>query len=143
MSKLIDYLISVTSRITIDTFGLPNILFELDKKIELNNKEIEERIDQLDDIKNKLIETANAVNQISTNSKQKKVELDELIKKYQEVKQDKDESEKLLQVNKDSFGRILLSTNKKTEKRSIVIGFIIGIVTGTLSSLLVFYLTSK
>lgn len=81
MSKLIDYLISVTSRITIDTFGLPNILFELDKKIELNNKEIEERIDQLDDIKNKLIETANAVNQISTNSKQKKVELDELIKK--------------------------------------------------------------
>ncbi|MDD3331340.1 MAG: hypothetical protein PHQ82_08515 [Bacteroidales bacterium] len=143
MSKLIDYLISVTSRITIDTFGLPNILFELDKKIELNNKEIEERIDQLDDIKNKLIETANAVNQISTNSKQKKVELDELIKKYQEVKQEKDESEKLLQVNKDSFGRILLSTNKKTEKRSIVIGFIIGIVTGTLSSLLVFYLTSK
>ena len=143
MSKLIDYLISVTSRITIDTFGLPNILFELDKKIELNNKEIEERIDQLDDIKNKLIETANAVNLISTNSKQKKVELDELIKKYQEVKQDKDESEKLLQVNKDSFGRILLSTNKKTEKRSIVIGFIIGIVTGTLSSLLVFYLTSK
>ena len=143
MSKLIDYLISVTSRITIDTFGLPNILFELDKKIELNNKEIEERIDQLDDIKNKLIETANAVNQISTNSKQKKVELDELIKKYQEVKQDKDESEKLLQVNKDSFGRILLSPNKKTEKRSIVIGFIIGIVTGTLSSLLVFYLTSK
>ncbi|MDD3939761.1 MAG: hypothetical protein PHF49_03915 [Patescibacteria group bacterium] len=133
----------MTSRITIDTFGLPNILFELDKKIELNNKEIEERIDQLDDIKNKLIETANAVNQISTNSKQKKVELDELIKKYQEVKQDKDESEKLLQVNKDSFGRILLSTNKKTEKRSIVIGFIIGIVTGTLSSLLVFYLTSK
>ena len=131
MSKLIDYLISVTSRITIDTFGLPNILFELDKKIELNNKEIEERIDQLDDIKNKLIETANAVNLISTNSKQKKVELDELIKKYQEVKQDKDESEKLLQVNKDSFGRILLSTNKKTEKRSIVIGFIIGIVTGT------------
>ena len=142
MSKLIDYFKSLTSRITIDSSGIPSIVIELDKKIELNNKEIEERISQLDDIKSKLIETANIVNQISTDSKQKKAELDELVKKYQEIKQDKDESEKLLQVNKDSFARILLSTNIKTERRSIWIGIIIGFVTGTLSSLLVWYITS-
>jgi hypothetical protein len=142
MSKFIDYIKSGVSRITIVSLGFPGIAFELEKKIEFNNKEIEERIIQLDDIKSKLIEAADAINQISTDSKQKKVELEELIKKYQEIKQDKDESEKLLQLNKDSFGRILTSTNKQTERRSILIGIIIGFVTGTLSSLLVWYLTT-
>lgn len=142
MNKVIELLMRLSPRLSLDSYGIPNIVIELDKKIELNNKEIEERINQLDDIKSKLIETANAVNQISTDSKQKKAELDELIRKYQEIKQDKNESEKLLQVNKDSFGRILLSTNKKTEIRSIWYGIIIGFVTGTLSSLLVWYLTS-
>jgi hypothetical protein len=80
---------------------------------------------------------ADAIQLISEESKQKKIELDELRLRLAEINKDKETIEKVLQIDQDSFSRLLISTNKKTEKRSILIGIVIGFLTGTVSSYLV------
>lgn len=122
--------------------GTPSISFELAKKLDIDNKEIEDRINQLDEVREKLIKAADAISLISDESKKKKVELDNMHVKFESLKKDKETAEKILQVDKDSFARLLIETNKKTEKRSIWIGIVIGFMTGTASSLLI-YLADK
>jgi len=143
MSAIFDFLSRLTPKITLDpNSGSTSLVIELDKKIELNNKEIEDRINQLDEIKEKLIKAANAIDHISNESKQKKTELDQIKIKLDQINQEKETVEKILEVDKESFTRLLISTNKRTEKNSILIGIIIGFFTGTFSSLFVWWMTS-
>jgi hypothetical protein len=141
VTKLLQGIKSIRPVISFDQYGATSIAFELDKKIRLNNEEIEARINQLDDVKKSLIMAADAIQLISEESKQKKIELDELRSRLAEINRDKETIEKVLQIDQDSFSRLLISTNKKTEKRSILIGIVIGFLTGTLSSFLVWILT--
>lgn len=142
MSKITDFLKSVRPIISFDaSSGSPSFAIELDRKIQLNNKEIEDRINQLDDVKDKLIKAADAISHISDESRRKKTELELLRNKLEQINKEKEVAETILEVDKESFARLLISTNKRTEKRSILIGIGIGFVTGSLSSLLVWLLT--
>jgi septal ring factor EnvC (AmiA/AmiB activator) len=144
MSAISNFIKSIRPILTINSLnGIPNIAFEISKKIELDNSEIEDRINQLDDIKDKLIKAAEAINLLSKESKQKKADLETIKIKIDEINKEKETAEKILEVDHESFARLLFSTNKKTEKRSIVIGVIIGFITGTISSYLVWYLTKN
>jgi septal ring factor EnvC (AmiA/AmiB activator) len=144
MSKIVDFLKRFRPSLTFDpSSGTTSLAFDLDKKIELNNKEIEERINQLDEVRDKLIKAADAIDLISNESKIKRNELEILKSKLDQINKDKDTAEKILEVDKESFTRLLIETNQRTEKKSIWIGIIIGFFTGTLSSLVVWWITSK
>ena len=135
-------LMSLRPVITLDSItGQPSISISIERNMELGNNELNARIFQLGDIREKLIEAADAIQQIQSEAEQKKYDLEELRIQYETKKNDNVEVEKLLQVNQDSFARLLIATNKRTEKRTIIIGIIIGFITGFGSGFLVWFLT--
>ena len=143
MNKTLDFFQRLRTKLIFDPALGPSLVIELDRKIRLNNEEIEDRINQLDNIKDQLVRAADAIDLISNESKQKKRELDLIKIKLDQINHDKETAEKILTVDKESFSRLLISTNKKTEKRSVLIGIVIGFVTGTGSSLLAWWLTTN
>lgn len=112
--------------------------------IELENpKTIDERINRLGEIKQDLEGAIKAVDELEKEAVKRKSEVENLQESVQKLEEDKNAAESLLKIPEDSFTRILDRATSKSRIRGIIEGLIIGFVTGTLSSFLVWYLTKQ
>lgn len=106
-----------------------------------NSKTIDERIARLGEIKGDLEGAIKAVDELQKEALERKTEVEILQESVKNLEKDKDTAESLLKIPEDSFSRILSRATSKSRIRGIIEGAIIGFVTGTLSSFLVWYLT--
>ncbi len=110
--------------------------------IELEDKKtIDERISRLGEIKEDLEGAIKAVDDLQSEALKRKSELSNLQESVQKLEEDKDTVESLLKIPEESFSRILNKATSKGRIRGIIEGSIIGFVTGTLSSFIVWYFT--
>lgn len=122
-------------------FSLPFMTYEVSLDDLLNSKSVDERIARLEEIKGDLHGAIDAVESLRTDAIERKNEVEELQKTIQDLQEDKSTTEALLKVPQESFSRVLNQATSKGRVRGIIEGSIIGFVTGTLSSFLVWYLT--
>jgi hypothetical protein len=122
--------------------SLPFLRYELDLTQALDPVTVDERIARLDKIRDELEAAAVAVGELRREAQDNKKEAESLRESVKKLEQDKVTAETLLQVPEDSFARMLARANSKARIRGIVEGLSIGLVTGAISSLGVWYLTS-
>jgi septal ring factor EnvC (AmiA/AmiB activator) len=82
-----------------------------------------------------------AVEELQSKALQNKKEHDDLKATIDQLKEEKATTETLLQVPEDSLARVLARANSRGRTRGIIEGGILGLLTGSRSSLLVWYLT--
>lgn len=133
-------LTKLLNRVGIETLKISMPLVGVGIEFE-ESKTIDERISRLAEIKGDLEGAIKAVDELQQEALEKKTEVEKLQESVQKLEKDKDAVESLLKIPEDSFSRILDRATSKSRKRGIIEGIIIGFVTGTLSSFLVWYIT--
>ncbi len=121
--------------------SLPFLRYELDLTQALDPATVDERIARLDQIKADLTAAAEAVAELQREAQDNKKEAQSLRESVKQLEQDKVTAETLLQVPEESFSRMLARANAKARTRGIIEGASVGLLTGVLSSLLVWYAT--
>lgn len=121
--------------------SLPFLRYELDLTQALDPATVDERIARLDQIKADLTAAAEAVAELQREAQDNKKEAQSLRESVKQLEQDKVTAETLLQVPEESFSRMLARANAKARMRGIIEGASVGLLTGVLSSLLVWYAT--
>ena len=122
--------------------SLPFFTYEIKFEDIFSSKTVDERIDRLDQIRDELEGAISAVDELKNEAVKNKEEAEILRQTVNQLEQDKDVAETVLQVPRDSFGRLIKDANDKARLRGLIEGAIIGFITGGLSSFLVWYLTS-
>lgn len=122
--------------------SLPFLRYELDLTQALDPATVDERIARLDQIKADLTAAAEAVAELQREAQDNKKEAQSLRESVKQLEQDKVTAETLLQVPEESFSRMLARANAKARTRGIIEGASVGLLTGVLSSLLVWYATN-
>ncbi len=107
----------------------------------LSEDHIDERIGKLSKARNYLLETVQAIDQLEAEAQERKSEVLTLREHVELLETDKKASEQILSMNQESVGRLLQKANKQTSRRSMIIGIIIGLFTGFISSYAVWFLT--
>ena len=123
--------------------SLPFVSYEVTLDDLLDSKDVDARVKRLSQIRTDLEETISAVEQLQAEALRNKDEADKLKETIEQLERDKSAFEEILKVPEDSFARILTRANSKSRVRGVVEGTVIGFSTGVLSSLLVWYLTTK
>ncbi|MBK6659275.1 MAG: hypothetical protein IPG43_14495 [Proteobacteria bacterium] len=121
--------------------SLPFLRYELDLTQALDPATVDERIARLDQIRKELEAAAEAVGELRREAFDNKQEAESLRQSLKQLEQDKVTAETLLQVPEESFSRMLARANSKARIRGIVEGLFIGLSTGGMSSLAVWYVT--
>ena len=137
----IQQLLSALAKHSRVSVSLPFLRYELDLNQALDPKVVDERIARLDQIHADLHAAAEAVQALQREARDNRTEAESLRAAVRQLEQDKVTAETLLQVPEDSFSRMLARANAKARTRGIVEGLMIGLSTGALSSLAVWYLT--
>ncbi|MDP3671889.1 MAG: hypothetical protein WA191_22640 [Telluria sp.] len=123
------------------SLSLPFLRYEMDLGQVLDSKTVDERLAKLDQIRNDLSAAVDAVAELQREAQDNKTEAEALRDAVVRLEQDKVTAETLLKVPEDSFARMLARANSKARFRGIVEGTVIGLVTGALSSFLIWYMT--
>jgi hypothetical protein len=102
---------------------------------------VDERIAKLAAIQEDLHAAIEAVKQLQDSAVNSKAEAEALQQAISQLQQDKKAAEELIKVPEESFARLLQRSSAKARGRGLLEGLAIGLTTGFLSSLLVWYLT--
>jgi hypothetical protein len=121
--------------------SLPFISYEITPEDFLTRGDLDERIAKLGNIKEDLLASIVAIEELQAGAQDKKRQLDELQIAVQQLEQDRATAETLLHVPEESFARVLGRAAAKGRWRGLVEGTIIGFLTGAASSFVVWYLT--
>ncbi len=121
--------------------SLPGISYEISSEDLLGRQTIDQRLERLGSIKADLQASISAVEELEFEANQKKREVNELEEIVQRLNEDKTTAEGLLRLPEDTFTRVFARAVSKGRGRGIVEGVVIGFLTGTASSFLVWYLT--
>ena len=122
--------------------SLPFFSYEVTLDDVLTNKDVDERIKRLSQIKQDLQDTVGAVEQLQAEALHNKVEADKLRETVEQLKQDKAITESLMKIPEDSLARVVAKAGSKGRIRGLVEGIIIGLITGSLSSYFVWFITT-
>jgi prefoldin subunit 5 len=134
-------IIEVLKRNSKLSLTVPFLRYEMDLGQALDAKTVDERIARLDQIRTDLGAAIDAVSELQREAQQNKKEAETLRQAVERLEQDKVTAETLLKVPEDSFARMLARANAKARIRGVIEGAIIGFLTGTGSSFLVWYVT--
>lgn len=100
--------------------------------------EIEDKIIKLGKIKEDLEQVIDVVDEMESEAKRKKTEIDQLTNQLLKVEEQKKTAEQILKLPKEAFVSLIEDANKKGRNRGIIIGIIISIVAG----LIVYFITT-
>jgi len=125
--KLKDF-INPKISISIDSLGSPEIQLSFEKNIKIEDDELKKRINDLDKIKDELINASEAIDFIKKNALDKQTELVELKKNLENLEIQKKTTEGVLKLNQEAFTELLQLASKKGRTRNIIFGFISGVV---------------
>jgi len=125
--KLKDF-INPKISIGIDSLGTPEIQLSFEKNIKIEDDELKKRINDLDKIKDELINASEAIDFIKENALNKQNELEEIKKNLENLKRKKKTTEGVLKLNQEAFTELIQLATKKGRTRNIIIGFISGVV---------------
>lgn len=117
------------------------ISYEFDINNLVNSRNIDERIEKLNGIKQDLQDAIEAVEVLQIEALERKEESNHLQETVEQLKEDKNTAEQLLEIPEESFARLISRASSKSRFRGIIEGSIIGFLTGCVSSLLIWYLT--
>ena len=104
---------------------------------------IDERLTKLTKIQEDLGDALEAVAELQKSTATAKKEADDLESEVGRLRQDRAVAEELVKVPEEAFGRLLARASAKGRGRGLVEGIIVGLLTGGLSSLAVWYFTTK
>jgi hypothetical protein len=121
--------------------SLPFVSYEVTLDDIVDSKSVDDRIAQLGRVREDLQAAVTAVEELQLKAIQNKRQHDELMVTVEKLKEEKTTTEALLRVPEDSFARVLARASSRGRWRGIIEGGILGLLTGSLSSLLVWYLT--
>jgi hypothetical protein len=107
----------------------------------MSAKEVDAHIAKLPSLKRDLEKVIFAINTLAYDAGVKKRNHDALKQALSNLESDKKSLEALLSVPEASFARVLSRASRKNRIRGIIEGALIGFLTGTVSSALVWYLT--
>ena len=96
----------------------------------LSDAAIDERIQNLEKTRLDLLGAVSAVEQLEKEAKERKVEVQSLRQNVEQLKTDEKTAKTVLQVDQASFARVLNAATAATARRSVIIGIVIGLVTG-------------
>lgn len=117
-------------------YGFEGIL-----KLARPSPSVDERIAKLAAIQSDLEAAIEAVKSLQRSATESKAEAEELQRTVAKLQQDKRTAESLIKVPEESFARLMHNANAKARGRGLIEGLGVGLVTGFLSSLLVWYVT--
>jgi len=121
--------------------SLPFISYEIAPEDFLEHPTLDQRLQRLSSIKADLQASILAVEELEREAFEKKREVNELEGIVQRLNEDKTTTESLLRLPEETFIRVLSRAATKGRWRGILEGSVIGFLTGTASSFLVWYLT--
>lgn len=121
--------------------SMPFFSYELKLDELFSPSSADDRIKKLDDIKYDLAMAIEAIDGLKQDAVDKRNELEKLNKSLESTREDKETTESVLKLNEESFARILTRASSKGRKRGVIEGVLIGLATGVISSLLVYYFT--
>ncbi|MCK4642529.1 hypothetical protein KAU32_02710 [bacterium] len=127
--------------IRIGSDGTP--VFSIDFQESLTAVKVDERIANLSKVHHDLLEAAQATEQLHQEAIATKEDLSTLRDRVERLNKDKKTSETVLSLDQESLARLLADANKLLKGRSVLVGILIGLITGFLSSWAVWYLTSQ
>ncbi|MEJ8569695.1 hypothetical protein [Elongatibacter sediminis] len=104
---------------------------------------IDERLAKLSKIKEDLGEATRAVDELEQSALVAKREANQLEEEVNRLREDKEVAEKILKSPEDAFSRLLARAAAKGRGRGLLEGIVIGLLTGGISSWLVWYFTTK
>jgi len=123
--------------------SLPFISYEVQLDDLLNPASVDQRIASLSRVHEDLLGAVAAVEALQSEALDRKREVKQLEEAMHALEQDRNAAETLLKVPEESFVRLIARAASQGRTRGIIEGLVIGFVTGTLSSLFVWYLTSN
>jgi hypothetical protein len=123
--------------------SLPFMSYEITPGDFLTRGDIDERIEKLGTIKQDLLASIAAIEELQVDAQGKKRQVDELQTAVQQIEQDRATAETLLHVPEESFARVLGRAAAQGRWRGLVEGTLIGFLTGAASSFVVWYLTKS
>lgn len=121
--------------------NLPFISYEITADDFLSPGDIDERIEKLGTIKQDLLASIAAIEELQADAQDKKRQVDELQAAVQRLEQDRATVETMLHVPEESFARVLSRAAARGRWKGLAEGAIIGFLTGAASSFAVWYLT--
>jgi hypothetical protein len=122
-------------------FSIPGLTYEIAIKDFLSQPTIDQRLQRLSSIKDDLLTSITAIEELEQEAKEKKQEIDKLSDEVKKLTEDKVTTEKVLHISEDSFARVLSRAVSKGRWRGIFEGIIIGLSTSVVASLIVWYFT--
>ena len=122
--------------------SLPFFSYEVTLDDVLTNKDVDERIKKLGQIKPDLQDSVGAVEQLQAEALHNKTEADKLRETVEQLKQDKATTESMLKIPEDSLARVVARAGSKGRIRGLLEGILIGLVTGAVPSYFVWYITT-
>lgn len=140
MNFISDIVSRIRPTIKIGSDGTSTVSIEFQQSLTANN--VDERIARLSQVHRDLLAAAQAVEALQEEANVRKSEVEVLRESVDRLSKDKDVSAAVLTLDQESIARLFANANKRLQSRSIWLGIIIGLVTGFLSSLAVWYLTT-
>ena len=122
--------------------SLPFLSYEINLDDVLTNKDVDERIKRLSQIKNDLQDTVGAVEQLQAEALHNKAEADRLRETVAQLKQDKATTETMMKIPEESLARVVARAGSKGRIRGLIEGLVIGLITGAISSYFVWFITT-
>jgi peptidoglycan hydrolase CwlO-like protein len=104
---------------------------------------IDERLEKLSKIQEDLGEAMQAVSELQNSAMTAKKEADSLEQEVGRLREDKAAAEELIKVPEEAFARMLSRASAKGRGRGLLEGIIVGLLTGGVSSWIVWYFTSR
>lgn len=120
----------------VGVYGFDGLL-SLEKK----PAQLDERLSKLAKIQDDLNEALTAVAELQDSAQTAKKEATTLEKEVLRLKEDKALAEELSKAPEEAFGRLFHRASAKGRGRGLIEGTVIGLITGCLSSWVVWYLT--
>jgi len=127
-------------------YGFRGILPYLEAEIDIKHlptaEVIDQRIARLADIKQELEAAVLAVDDLQRDATARKAEVADARRQVERMNEQRTTAEALLKLPHDSVLQLLTEASAKGRMRGIIEGAVVGFGTGTLSSFLVWYLTT-
>jgi chromosome segregation ATPase len=103
----------------------------------------DERIKKLAEIQSDLQAAVAAVGELQESATKSKKESDQLQSEIARLREDRAVAEDLMKVPEEAFARMLSRASAKGRGRGLMEGIVVGLFTGVISSLVVWYFTTN
>jgi hypothetical protein len=121
--------------------SLPFLSYEISVADLVDHSNVDQRLKRLSTIKSDLQDSILAIKELEKEGLKKKREVDNLRAVVQKLTKDKTTTESLLRLPEENFARVLSRATATGRVRGLIDGVLIGLATGIVSSLIVWYFT--